>query len=85
MRRNGADVVLAAHSVGPIETLAEEPSQCGARALAIPTDVADRDALQALKTRISAQFGEATRWLRCLRGWTRRTHRGIADESPSTF
>jgi len=57
LARQGADVVLAARSAGPIEALAEELSGLGVRALAVPTDLTDRVALQALTDRVGAEFG----------------------------
>ena len=57
LAHQGADVVLAARSVGPIETLAEELSKRGVRAVAVPTDMADRNALQALMDRVGEEFG----------------------------
>jgi NAD(P)-dependent dehydrogenase (short-subunit alcohol dehydrogenase family) len=57
LAEHGADVVLAARSVGPIEALADELNRLGVRALAIPADMADRDALQALMDRIRDEFG----------------------------
>ena len=53
----GADIVLVARTVGPIESLAEELCNTGVRALAVPTDMTDRDALQALMDRVGEQFG----------------------------
>jgi NAD(P)-dependent dehydrogenase (short-subunit alcohol dehydrogenase family) len=57
LAQQGADIVLAARSVGPIETLAEELSGMGVRALAVPTDMTDRVALQALMDRVGEEFG----------------------------
>ena len=57
LARQGADVVLAARSVGAIESLADELGQLGVRALAVPTDMADRDELQALMDRVGEEFG----------------------------
>jgi NAD(P)-dependent dehydrogenase (short-subunit alcohol dehydrogenase family) len=53
----GADVVLAARSIQPIEQLAGELSALGVRSIAVPTDMADRGALQALIDRVADEFG----------------------------
>lgn len=57
LAEQGADIVLAARSVGPIEALAEELCGMGVRALAVPTDMTDRVALQALMDRVGEAFG----------------------------
>jgi NAD(P)-dependent dehydrogenase (short-subunit alcohol dehydrogenase family) len=57
LAQQGADIVLAARSVGPIEALAEELCGMGVRALAVPTDMTDRVALQALMDRVGEAFG----------------------------
>jgi len=53
----GADVVLAARSADAIEILAKELAETGVRALAIPADLTDRAALQALTDRVGEEFG----------------------------
>jgi NAD(P)-dependent dehydrogenase (short-subunit alcohol dehydrogenase family) len=57
LAQQGADIVLAARSVGPIEALAEELCGMGVRALAVPTDMTDRVALQSLMDRVGEAFG----------------------------
>jgi NAD(P)-dependent dehydrogenase (short-subunit alcohol dehydrogenase family) len=57
LAQQGADIVLAARSVGPIEALAEELCGMGVRALAVPTDMTDRVALQELMDRVGEAFG----------------------------
>lgn len=53
----GADVVLTARSSDAIDRLAEELRESGVRALAVPADATDRDALQRLVGRIAEEFG----------------------------
>lgn len=57
LARQGADVVLAARSVGAIESLAEELRGLGVRALALSTDMSDRGELKALMDRVGEEFG----------------------------
>lgn len=57
LAEQGADIVLAARSIGPIEALAEELGDTGVRALAVPTDMTDRDALRELMDRVGEEFG----------------------------
>lgn len=53
----GADVSVAARSEADLETLVKEIETLGRRALAVPTDVTDRDALQNLFDRTVAELG----------------------------
>ncbi|MGW0664161.1 SDR family NAD(P)-dependent oxidoreductase [Streptodolium elevatio] len=54
----GADVVLAARRPGPLRELADEVRKStGRRALAIPTDIADPDAVRALVDGAVAELG----------------------------
>ncbi|HEX9039224.1 MAG TPA: SDR family NAD(P)-dependent oxidoreductase [Ktedonobacterales bacterium] len=53
----GAAVVLAARSERPLTTLAEELRATGARAIAVPTDVGDPDAVARLVERAVSAFG----------------------------
>jgi short-subunit dehydrogenase len=53
----GAAVALAARGVAPLETLAKELEQGGARALAVPTDVAHPQAAQRLLAHVAERFG----------------------------
>jgi NAD(P)-dependent dehydrogenase (short-subunit alcohol dehydrogenase family) len=57
LAERGADIVLAARSVDAIESLANELGELGVRALAVPTDMGDRDALQKLMDRVGEEFG----------------------------
>src|SRR5215213_11668474 len=49
--REGSRLVLAARAPGPLELVARECDSHGARAVAIPTDVRDEEAVEALAQR----------------------------------
>jgi NAD(P)-dependent dehydrogenase (short-subunit alcohol dehydrogenase family) len=53
----GAAVALAARDGDALERLADEIAAAGGRALAVPTDVAEPAAVEALVTRTVAEFG----------------------------
>ena len=53
----GADVAVAARSADDLEALAKEIEAVGRKALVVPTDVTDRDALQNLFDRTSDELG----------------------------
>jgi NAD(P)-dependent dehydrogenase (short-subunit alcohol dehydrogenase family) len=53
----GADVAVTARGAGAIEGLAGELRQAGTRAVAIPADLTDRDALRALTERVGEELG----------------------------
>jgi NAD(P)-dependent dehydrogenase (short-subunit alcohol dehydrogenase family) len=53
----GYSVVLAGRRAQPLKQVSEEITQLGQRALAVITDVSDRDATQALFDRIRTEFG----------------------------
>lgn len=53
----GADVAVAARSVDDLETLAKEIDALGRRAVVTPTDVRDRDSLQAMVDRTVEELG----------------------------
>lgn len=57
LARAGADVVVAARRLAPIEEAADEFRSMGRRALAIPTDVTDSAQVNALFERVIAEFG----------------------------
>ena len=54
----GADVVLAARTVSDLEEVAALVEATGRRALVVPTDVTDRDALEHLVTTTVERFGQ---------------------------
>jgi NAD(P)-dependent dehydrogenase (short-subunit alcohol dehydrogenase family) len=53
----GADVAVAARTEGDLETLAKEVDSLGRKCLVAPTDVTERDALQALMDRTMEELG----------------------------
>ncbi|MGH2729419.1 MAG: SDR family NAD(P)-dependent oxidoreductase [Actinomycetota bacterium] len=53
----GADVAVAARTEADLETLAKEIDALGRRALVLPTDVRDREAIQAMFDRTVAELG----------------------------
>jgi 3-oxoacyl-[acyl-carrier protein] reductase len=55
--REGADLVLAARDVPPLDTLAREIEGLGRRALVTPCDVTDEAAVEAMVGRARAAFG----------------------------
>lgn len=63
LARRGAAVVLAARSVELLEALAGECEAAGGRALAVPTDVSDRGAVEGLARRTIGQFGRFDVWI----------------------
>lgn len=54
---DGASVVLAARSEGPLTAVAESCRERGAAALAVPTDVTDHGAVEALVAATTERFG----------------------------
>lgn len=60
--RKGADVVVAARRVEPLEATAADCRAAGARALAVPTDVTDADAVDDLARRAVEEFGHVDVW-----------------------
>lgn len=59
----GATVVVAARRAGPLEELARECEQAGGRALAVPTDVTDEQAVDALARSAVDNFGRVDVWV----------------------
>src|SRR5262249_13870307 len=59
----GADVVLAARSVGDLAAVAREVEARGRRAVVQPTDVTDTRQLAALAARAVASFGRLDVWV----------------------
>jgi 3-oxoacyl-[acyl-carrier protein] reductase len=57
LAREGADLVLAARDVAPLEELAREIGGLGRRALAAPCDVTDEPAVERLVARATGVFG----------------------------
>jgi NAD(P)-dependent dehydrogenase (short-subunit alcohol dehydrogenase family) len=59
----GASVVLAARSEAALLETAAECEAAGGRALAVPTDVADREAVEGLARRAVGHFGPIDVWV----------------------
>jgi NAD(P)-dependent dehydrogenase (short-subunit alcohol dehydrogenase family) len=64
--REGSKLVLAARAPEPLQRAAEECERAGAAtALAVPTDVRDEAAVQALAARTVEHFGRLDVWVNC--------------------
>jgi NAD(P)-dependent dehydrogenase (short-subunit alcohol dehydrogenase family) len=63
--REGARLALAARSADALRTVAEECEALGAKALAIPTDVRDEDAVAALADQAVERLGGLDVWVNC--------------------
>jgi short-subunit dehydrogenase len=61
--RRGAQLVLAARRAELLDELAEECRVLGAAALAVPTDVADPDAVERLAASAESAFGRIDIWI----------------------
>jgi NAD(P)-dependent dehydrogenase (short-subunit alcohol dehydrogenase family) len=59
----GAAVVLAARRQQPLYELAGECEERGGRALAVPTDVTDEEAVRRLAQQAVEQFGRIDTWV----------------------
>lgn len=55
--RRGASVAVAARSAGKLENLARRASLAGGAVLAVQTDVAERDSVEAMVGRVVGEFG----------------------------
>lgn len=61
--RRGASLVLAARRDHALAELASQCEAAGARAIAVPTDVTDENAVQALARRAIEEFGRIDVWV----------------------
>ena len=59
----GAQVGLIAREGGGLESVKAEVEKCGRRALAVPTDVADPESVEAAAERIESELGEIEFWV----------------------
>jgi short-subunit dehydrogenase len=57
LAKEGTNLVLAARTVSALEAVREEVERLGVRAVAVPTDVGDRSALESLVERSRSEFG----------------------------
>jgi NAD(P)-dependent dehydrogenase (short-subunit alcohol dehydrogenase family) len=58
LARNGADVVVAARRVEPLEQTAEEIRGLGSKSLAISTDITDSGQVDAMAEKVMSEFGK---------------------------
>ena len=70
---SGAAVVVAARHVDRVQRVADEINAHGGRALAVPTDVTDHEALVALADAAIAEFGGLDIWVNNAGGSTVRS------------
>jgi len=70
---SGAAVVVAARHVDRVQRVTDEINAAGGRAIAVPTDVTDRDALVALADAAIAEFGGLDIWVNNAGGSTVRS------------
>jgi short-subunit dehydrogenase len=61
--RRGATVVVAARRAGLLEELARECERLGGRALAVPTDITDEQAVNELARKAVENFGRLDVWV----------------------
>lgn len=63
--RHGASVALLARGEAGLEGAAGEVRDAGGRALIVPVDVADADAVEAAAARVEAEWGRIDVWVNC--------------------
>jgi 7-alpha-hydroxysteroid dehydrogenase len=68
----GADVVLAARTASDLDAVAAQVRAAGRRAVAVPTDVTDADALTTLVDRATAELGRIDVLVNNAGGWDPR-------------
>jgi short-subunit dehydrogenase len=61
--RHGCDVALLSRDPVRLEEAATEARSCGVRALPIPTDVADPDAVETSANRVESELGPIDVWI----------------------
>src|SRR5947209_20623329 len=61
--RDGANVGLMARASEGLDNAAREVEQAGGRAVAVPTDVADADQVEAAAERIERELGPISIWV----------------------
>ena len=83
LAKAGADLVIAARRIGPIEESAEEVRSLGRRALAIPTDVTDTAQINSMVQRTLDEFGKIDVLINNAGGIRRRSNqRTVRREGP---
>jgi NAD(P)-dependent dehydrogenase (short-subunit alcohol dehydrogenase family) len=80
---SGAAVVVAARHADRVKRVADDINASGGRALAVPTDVTDRDALVALADAAIAEFGGLDIWVNNAGGSTVRSP--LVDLDPADW
>lgn len=75
----GAVVVLAARSAQTLTEVARECQERGGRGLAVPTDVSDEEAVQALARRAVEELGRIDAWVNAAAVWSY----GRFEDTPS--
>ncbi|MFD2767334.1 SDR family oxidoreductase [Micromonospora eburnea] len=80
LARRGADVVLAAHTEAVLRQVAARCRRLGGRALVVPTDVTDPEAVERLAARAVAEFGRIDAWINN----ATVSAVGLFDEIPAT-
>ncbi|MGC4894157.1 SDR family oxidoreductase [Micromonospora sp. DT31] len=63
LARRGADVVLAARTEAALRQVAAHCRDLGGRALVVPTDVTDAEAVERLAARAAGEFGRIDAWI----------------------
>jgi len=63
LAKQGATLLLAARRENILQGLAQECDRLGGRALAVPTDVTDKEAVKALARRAVETFGQLDVWI----------------------
>src|SRR5207237_10786623 len=75
------DVVCAARTKDDIEATAEKARQLGRRAIAVPTDVTQRDQLEALVAAATTEFGRIDILVNNAGGWLPREAMRTSERS----
>jgi NAD(P)-dependent dehydrogenase (short-subunit alcohol dehydrogenase family) len=63
LAEHGASVVLAARSEESLQEAAQECEEIGGRALVVPTDVSDKEAVKDLASQAADRFGRIDVWV----------------------
>lgn len=85
LARMGADVVLASRSEADLEAVAMDVQALGRRALVVPTDVTDEDALAHLGQAAVDSFGPVSIWVNNAGGLPDATPRYLTRTPPDRW